>query len=78
MENTEEKKPCNKKRCNLEGCTKKLTLMDQNIMCRCDYLFCPSHRLPESHKCTYDYVANEKKQLEKRNQKCVGDKVTKI
>ena len=44
-----------------------------NIKCRCGLSFCPSHLLPEYHKCTYDYK-KDKLKLEK----VVADKVIKI
>lgn len=55
-----EKKP-NTKRCNT--CSKKTGLT--GFTCRCGLLFCGQHRYPDEHKCTYDYMANDKKILEK-------------
>lgn len=58
-------------RCSFKNCNKKLKLTD--MKCVCDFTFCINHRLPESHKCTYDFK-KEKIVLEK----VVRDKVIKI
>lgn len=51
----------NKKRCALEGCNKKLALVD--FPCKCKSVFCISHRVPESHACTFDFQEEHKKNL---------------
>lgn len=71
-------KVCDKKRCNMDGCKNKLSLIDLSLGCKCEYIYCTKHRLPESHNCTFDHKSNDKKLLEKTVQKCVSDKVTKI
>jgi hypothetical protein len=44
----------NKKRCF--KCNIKLELAIREIgRCRCDYVFCQLHRLPEQHDCIYDH-----------------------
>ena len=58
-------------RCAFEGCNKKLKLTD--MKCVCEFTFCIKHRLPESHKCTFDFKKN-KVVLEK----VVCEKVVKI
>ncbi len=42
-----------RKRCQFAGCRVKLKLTDME--CRCKNRFCTKHRLPETHKCVYDY-----------------------
>jgi predicted nucleic acid binding AN1-type Zn finger protein len=44
-------------RCNAPDCKKKLKLTDME--CRCEKRFCTTHRLPETHKCTFDHTARE-------------------
>jgi len=44
-------------RCNVVDCRKKLKLTDME--CRCDKRFCSAHRLPETHKCSFDHTARE-------------------
>jgi predicted nucleic acid binding AN1-type Zn finger protein len=44
-----------KKRCECEGCNIKLLLTD--MQCKCNKRFCSRHRVPEDHKCSFDYKA---------------------
>lgn len=44
-----------KKRCECEGCNIKLLLTD--MPCKCTKRFCGRHRVPEDHKCSFDYKA---------------------
>ncbi len=44
-------------RCNASECKKKLKLTD--MKCRCEKRFCATHRLPETHNCTFDHTARE-------------------
>ena len=76
--NNSHTKVCSNKKCNMDGCKNKLSLIDLSLECKCKYIYCTKHRLPESHECTFDHKSNDKKILEKTVQKCVGDKVTKI
>ncbi len=64
------------KRCSLDGCNKKLRLTD--MACRCGKKFCGNHRVCSDHNCTYDYKSSERKELEKNNEKIVGEKLNKI
>jgi len=50
-EKKEKKK--SRKRCQFDGCRVKLKLTDME--CRCKNRYCTKHRLPETHKCVYDY-----------------------
>ena len=52
-----------KPRCHL--CKKKLKLL--NFTCKCEHKFCSKCRYPSVHNCTFDYVAENKKKLEKEN-----------
>ena len=55
------KKP---KRCQMEGCRKKLPITAYD--CRCEKRFCSLHSNAESHNCTFDYKAFHRKNLENR------------
>lgn len=44
----------NKKRCFHCKCKLELALREIG-RCRCDYIFCPLHRLPEQHDCIYNH-----------------------
>jgi predicted nucleic acid binding AN1-type Zn finger protein len=48
-----------RKRCF--DCNKKVGLLGTE--CKCSYVFCNSHRLPENHKCSFDYKIGGKKKL---------------
>ena len=41
-----------KERCFYADCRKKLKLTDMN--CKCEHRFCSKHRLPETHKCSWN------------------------
>merc|ERR1719270_3008146 len=43
-----------KKRCGHSDCRKKLNITN-SFSCRCERSFCPLHRHPESHICSFDY-----------------------
>ena len=50
-----------KKRCSLDSCNKKLGLC--GFSCKCKKEFCPLHRDPFVHKCTFDYHEDAKNNL---------------
>ena len=37
--------------------------------CKCEYVFCKNHRLPEDHHCDFDFMTRDRKILEKNNKK---------
>ena len=54
-----------KNRCALKGCKKKLKLT--NMICRCKYIYCDKHRLPESHNCKWDPRSDNEIEKYKKN-----------
>merc|ERR1712189_48216 len=66
-------KKAKKRRCAV--CRKKLTLAE-GIVCQCGLLLCGIHRYTDKHECTFDFKTEDRKVIEKNNQKCVDDKVT--
>lgn len=46
-------------------CSKKLTLVQQTMVCKCGKCFCDIHRQAETHFCTFDFKAHEVPKLEK-------------
>jgi len=44
--------------CFMEGCNKKLTLLQQTMACRCGGVYCDKHAMPEVHNCTFDFKAH--------------------
>ena len=57
-------------------CKKKLSLI--TFKCKCELTFCISCKMPEIHKCTYNYLSAEKLKLEKENPKIIPDKIIEI
>ena len=43
-------------------CEKKLTLVEQQMPCRCKKTYC-THRLAASHDCTFNYIDSAKEKL---------------
>ncbi|KAM5263949.1 AN1-type zinc finger protein 3 isoform 2-T2 [Ctenodactylus gundi] len=54
-EETNRSKQKSRRRCF--QCQTKLELVQQELgSCRCGYVFCMLHRLPEQHDCTFDHM----------------------
>lgn len=53
-------------RCQLKGCNRRITLAMQDVVCRCEKIFCEKHLPPEKHSCTFDWKAHEQEQLSKK------------
>ena len=58
------------------SCRKKVALL--GFKCRCDYIFCASHRPPETHHCTFDYKQYGRELSKKNNPRIVGAKIQHI
>lgn len=55
----------NKKRCF--KCKTRLELAFVEIgRCKCDYVFCEVHRLPEQHECSYDHKEHGRKEAREK------------
>ena len=55
-------------------CNKKCLF---TFKCSCENEFCMKHRMPEDHKCTYDYKFYNKDKLKINNPKVINDKFEK-
>ncbi|KAJ2447200.1 hypothetical protein GGF42_005498 [Coemansia sp. RSA 2424] len=56
----------NKGRCFT--CRARVPLVKQTTnKCRCDYVFCDTHRFPDQHDCEFDHMARDRLDLEKKN-----------
>ncbi|KAK9698670.1 hypothetical protein RND81_08G122300 [Saponaria officinalis] len=66
--------PKAKNRCS--SCNKKVGML--GFECRCGSTFCGSHRYPEEHKCTFDFMEIGKKAIAKANPVIKADKVDRI
>jgi len=45
------------------SCKKKVNLL--GIQCKCEFVFCNKHRMPEDHECSFDHAARGREQLVK-------------
>ncbi|XP_062615769.1 AN1-type zinc finger protein 3-like [Saccostrea cucullata] len=64
-ESTPEKGQKNKKRCY--QCKCKLELAQRQIgRCKCDYVFCSLHRLPELHNCEFDHKEDGRREAREK------------
>lgn len=68
------KKP---KKLKCKECNKKL-ISGLEHKCRCSKIFCIKCRLPEEHKCDFDYKTLGKEILTKANPVVMDDKIEKI
>eukprot|EP00798_Chlamydomonas_sp_ICE-L_P016990 gene16990-23263_t len=66
--------PPNPNRCF--QCRKKVGLT--GFKCKCEHVFCGSHRLAECHECPYDYKTVQRAQLAEANPVIQAAKVQKI
>ena len=74
--NKDNKKKKKKNRCAFKGCKKKLGMVP--FECKCGFKFCTEHRLPEFHKCTFNFKEEGKNILTKNNPVIINDKMIKI
>ncbi len=44
-----------KSKCAFKNCNKKLSLIDNELICRCKKIFCSTHRFTIDHKCDFDF-----------------------
>ena len=57
-------------------CAKRTGMMSYS--CRCGFVFCKKHRLPEKHNCDYDYISVGRSRLKKQNPKLPHHKIEMI
>lgn len=48
------------------------------IKCKCERNFCIKCKLPETHKCKFDYKNEARENILKKNPKVIGEKIIKI
>ena len=63
-----------KLKCNF--CKKKCNLI--NFLCRCEKIYCIHCRYSHIHKCTYDYLTEEKNRIKTNNPIVIKEKVPSI
>ncbi|KAI9363768.1 hypothetical protein BD770DRAFT_358716 [Pilaira anomala] len=60
-EDKKEKEPIQKNKGRCFSCRVKIPLAKQlTNKCRCEYVFCDTHRYPDKHDCKFDHVKNDK------------------
>ena len=72
------KKKKKQKRCAHPQCRNKLSAIDLLRPCKCQLIFCSSHRIPSQHLCTFDYKLHNQKILEGNNPTVNFTKINKI
>ncbi|MEW5318510.1 MAG: hypothetical protein WDW38_009726 [Sanguina aurantia] len=68
--------PAGPQRCSLSTCRKRVGLT--GFKCKCDQLFCGTHRYAEAHSCEFDYKTVQRQKLAENNPLCVASKVQKL
>lgn len=59
--------PVQKKRKRCWTCNAKLELAQRELgNCRCSYVFCQLHRLPEQHNCVFDHKESGRQEARKK------------
>lgn len=76
LEADEPQRPVQKHKNRCFACNKRVGLT--GFKCRCEYVFCGSHRLPEEHQCDFDYKTAGREQLSKNNPLVVPAKLNKV
>lgn len=64
------------KKCQKKDCNKKLSIIQQSMICKCKHYFCNNHRFYTNHNCSYVDEVNKEEIIE--NMKCIKDKIIKI
>ncbi|KAL0091021.1 hypothetical protein F4703DRAFT_1903535 [Phycomyces blakesleeanus] len=70
QEKEKEPSPVQKSKGRCFICRLKIPLAKQlSNKCRCEYVFCDSHRFPDKHNCEFDHASMDKGILAKNNPK---------
>lgn len=54
-------------------CRKKIKSI-MPLACKCKNYYCNSHKVPQTHNCSFDYMKENRERLEKQNVKIIADK----
>jgi hypothetical protein len=63
-------------KCSAKGCKKKITLLDQEMKCKCEKTFCKIHRHSFNHHCEFDFYQDN--QNNTNLPKVIPSKITPI
>ncbi|KAJ4952520.1 hypothetical protein NE237_029352 [Protea cynaroides] len=61
-----------------EYCKKRVKMMMLGFKCRCGCTFCPKHRFPEMHECTFNFKAVGRDAIAKDNPVIKPDKIQRF
>ena len=78
FEEKKESKKRKRKRCEYEVCNKRLKVVELELECKCGKSYCKVHRYPEDHECSYNFKEMGKRDIEKMNEKIIGNKIEYI
>ncbi len=67
-----------KLKCFVENCNKKISLLRNQLKCKCDKIFCKNHYFYTEHNCKFDFYNEHQIKIEKENKKIFKEKVSKI
>jgi hypothetical protein len=74
-----ETQPQNQKpMCAMNGCKRKLRLVETTTLCKCTKAFCAMHRHSECHNCDFDYQGKSQRELGTSLVKAVAAKIEQI
>lgn len=62
-----------------KACNKSLKLIDITLgKCKCKNVYCKKHKMPEDHKCSYNYKDHEREILGNKMKKVEVAKISHI
>ena len=64
--------------CAMDGCKRKLKLVEVTTVCKCSKVFCGKHRHAEDHSCDFDYQGKGQRDLSNALVKLRGEKLSVI
>lgn len=59
-------------------CSKRLSLVEKQLTCKCGKNFCTSHRYSNAHDCVFDYKKLQKEKLIKENPPVITPKINRF
>lgn len=74
----EEGKHLPPQKCEHKKCKRRLKFVDFATGCKCGKIFCPKHKLPFQHNCTFDHIKAYTNNLQKDLVKLDKTKITHI
>ena len=64
---------------NCSFCNRKLKIIEETVgICKCKLFFCNTHKIPETHNCTFNYLEEHQKRIENKSKKIESEKIKMI